>query len=58
MLFGQGVRTSMARCALAALMVAMVVHSIGYAGFVIDPVTWALLGIGVALHPGPVRAQR
>lgn len=56
-LFGQGVRTSVARSAVAALMVAMVVHSIGYAGFVIDPVTWALLGIGVALHPGPVRPQ-
>ena len=27
-------------------------HSFGYAGFVIDPATWALSGIGLALRPG------
>jgi hypothetical protein len=28
----------------------MVVHSLGYAAFTIDPATWALLGLGVALR--------
>ena len=51
-LFGAGVRSSGARAAVAACMVAMIVHSIGYAGFAIDPATWALLALGVGLHPG------
>ena len=36
--------------AVAACFVAMLVPSLGYAGFVIDPATWALLGLGVALR--------
>jgi hypothetical protein len=28
----------------------MLVHSISYAGFAIDPATWALLGMGVGLR--------
>jgi len=35
--------------------VAMLVHSLSYAGFAGDPATWALLGLGVALRrPRPV----
>jgi hypothetical protein len=36
--------------AAAACFVAMLVHSISYAGFAIDPATWALLGMGVGLR--------
>ena len=40
----------------------MVAHSLGYAGFTIDPATWALLGLGLALRrPGalePPEARR
>jgi putative inorganic carbon (hco3(-)) transporter len=45
-----------ARGALVACFVAMVVHSLAYAGLMIDPATWALLGIGLALaaRPAPV----
>jgi putative inorganic carbon (HCO3(-)) transporter len=50
-LFGSGAGGNPARCAVAACMVVMLVHSLGYAGFAIDPATWALLALGVALHP-------
>ena len=45
-----GVRRSAGRSAVAACFVAMLVHSLGYAGFVTDPATWALLGLGLALR--------
>ncbi len=41
-----GAGASVATAAAAACFVAMVVHSLGYAGFAIDPATWALLGVG------------
>ena len=47
------VRGSLPRATVAACFVAVLVHSLGYAGFAIDPVTWALLGLGVALRRGP-----
>jgi putative inorganic carbon (hco3(-)) transporter len=48
-----GASASVATAATAACFVAMVVHSLGYAAFTIDPATWALLGVGVALRrPG------
>ena len=50
-MFGAGVGGNPARAAIAACMVVMLVHSLGYAGFAIDPATWALLALGVALHP-------
>ena len=46
-------RGSLLRATVAACFVAVFVHSLGYAGFAIDPVTWALLGLGVALRRGP-----
>jgi O-antigen ligase len=48
-----GASASAATAAAAACFVAMVVHSLGYAAFAIDPATWGLLGVGVALRrPG------
>jgi putative inorganic carbon (hco3(-)) transporter len=38
-----------ARIAVAAAFAGLVVHSIGYAGFLTDPLTWALLAVGSAL---------
>ena len=39
-----------ARAGVAACFVALVIHSLGYAGFAIDPATWALLGLGMVLR--------
>jgi O-antigen ligase len=54
-LLGAGVGSSAARAAVAAGIAALVVHSLGYAGFLSDPATWALLAVAVALRrePGP-----
>ena len=37
------------RGAIAAALVALIFHTMLYAAFLEDPITWALLGIGVAL---------
>ncbi len=50
-MLGAGAGASVARIAVAACFVAMLVHSLGYAGFLTDPATWALLALGVALYP-------
>ena len=47
---GADVRASAALAAAAAGMTALVVHSLGYAGFLTDPATWALLAVAVALR--------
>ncbi len=47
-----GAGGSAATAAFGACFVAMIAHSLGYAGFAIDPATWALLGVGVALRRG------
>jgi O-antigen ligase len=57
----RGAAASAGAAAVAACFVAMLVHSIGYAGWTIDPATWALLGIGAAMAarrapPGAVPA--
>ncbi|MGI8428763.1 MAG: O-antigen ligase family protein [Solirubrobacteraceae bacterium] len=44
-----GARTDPARAAVAAAFLALVFHTFLYADFLEDPVTWALLGVGVAL---------
>jgi O-antigen ligase len=44
-----GGRASVGAAAVAACFVAIFVHSLGYADFTVDPATWALLGVGVAL---------
>jgi putative inorganic carbon (HCO3(-)) transporter len=38
-----------ARVAVAAAFGALLVHTIGYAGFLTDPLTWGLLAVGAAL---------
>jgi putative inorganic carbon (hco3(-)) transporter len=48
---GRGASGSPARTAVAACFVAMTVDSLGYTGFTIDPATWALLALGMALWP-------
>jgi O-antigen ligase len=45
-----GAGGSAGTAAVAAGFVAMLVHSLSYAGFAIDPATWALLGVGVGLR--------
>jgi O-antigen ligase len=45
-----GAGASAGAAAAGACFVAMLVHSLSYAGFAIDPATWALLGVGVALR--------
>jgi O-antigen ligase len=49
-LLGAHPGSSAARSAVAACFVAMIVHSIAYAAFVIDPATWTLLALGVAFR--------
>jgi O-antigen ligase len=41
---------SLAATAVAACFVALIVHSLGYADFTVDPAMWALLGVGIALR--------
>jgi putative inorganic carbon (HCO3(-)) transporter len=48
-LLGRGAGTSVARSAVAAAFVALLFHTLVYAAFLEDPLTWALLGIGTAL---------
>lgn len=38
------------RAGVAACYAALLVHSLGYAGFYIDPATWALLALGIVLR--------
>lgn len=45
---------SAARAAIAAMTIALIVHTMGYAAFLEDPVLWVLLAVGSAL--APVRA--
>lgn len=50
-------RYSAAGAAIAAAYVAMVLHSWFYAAFLEDPLTWALLAVGVSLGAGGVRTR-
>ncbi len=52
-LFGGGVRASPARATVAALFIVMLVHSLGYASFLEDPATWAVLALGLTLARRP-----
>jgi O-antigen ligase len=49
----RGARRSIARAAVAAAFVALVVHTLLYAAFLEDPLAWALLAVGAALAPEP-----
>jgi O-antigen ligase len=48
----RGARGSIARGAIAAAFVALVVHTLLYAAFLEDPLAWALLAAGAALARG------
>jgi len=45
----RGARTDMARAGIAAAFLALVFHTQLYADFLEDPVTWTLVGVGLAL---------
>jgi hypothetical protein len=42
-----------ARPAVLAAFVALLVHTMAYAGFFEDPITWVLLAIGASLAAAP-----
>ncbi len=44
------------RIAVLAAFVALLVHTMAYAGFYEDPITWALLALGVSMAAPPVRS--
>ncbi|HSR93362.1 MAG TPA: O-antigen ligase family protein [Solirubrobacterales bacterium] len=46
-----------ARVAVLAAFVALLVHTMAYAGFYEDPITWVLLAAGASLASVPVRAE-
>jgi O-antigen ligase len=51
----EGARLSVPRAVVAAAFVALVAHTFMYAAFLEDPLTWTLLGVGVALARDVVR---
>ncbi len=44
-----------ARAAILATFVALLIHTMAYAGFYEDPITWVLLAVGASLAAVPVR---
>lgn len=54
---GDGPALAVARMALLAAFAAMLVHTIGYAGYLTDPLTWTLLAIGGSLAAGSGRVS-
>lgn len=46
---------TVARAAVLATFVALLTHTMAYAGFYEDPITWVLLAVGAALVPATVR---
>src|SRR5919197_1939107 len=46
------------RMIVAAAFAALVFHTLTYADFLEDPLTWTLLGLGIALRRGPPRRER
>ncbi|MEA2190250.1 MAG: hypothetical protein QOI73_371 [Solirubrobacteraceae bacterium] len=54
----RGARQSIARAAVAAAFVALVVHTLLYAAFLEDPLAWALLAVGAALRPARTSRRR
>ena len=49
--------TTPARAAVLATFVALLLHTMAYAGFYEDPITWALLAVGASLAAFPVRTE-
>jgi O-antigen ligase len=54
----RGARENVVRAAVAAAFAALVFHTLLYAAFLEDPITWTLLGIGLALARPPEPAPR
>lgn len=54
----RGVREDPVRAALAAAFAALVLHTWSYASFLEDPLTWALLGTGLAFSLIPRHRKR
>jgi O-antigen ligase len=54
----RGAGRSPPRIAIAACFAALVLHTFAYADFLEDPMTWTLLGIGVALARAGTPAER
>jgi putative inorganic carbon (HCO3(-)) transporter len=50
-------REQVGRVAVLASFVALLVHTMAYAGFYEDPIAWVLLAIGTVLAVSPVRAE-
>jgi putative inorganic carbon (HCO3(-)) transporter len=48
-------RTDAARAAVLAAFVALLVHTLSYAGFFEDPITWVLLAVGASLAARAIR---
>ncbi len=57
--FAEGDTSSLriARAAVLAAFVALLVHTMAYAGFYEDPIAWVLLAVGASLAALPVRAE-
>ncbi len=53
----RGARSDPARAAIAAAFLALIFHTMLYADFLEDPVTWTLLAIGLALARAAPRTQ-
>jgi O-antigen ligase len=54
----RGIRGDPVRAAVAASFAALVLHTWSYASFLEDPLTWALLGMGLALSLVPRSRRR
>jgi O-antigen ligase len=46
-----------ARAAVLATFVALLVHTMAYAGFFEDPIAWVLMAVGASLAAAPVRGE-
>jgi O-antigen ligase len=46
-----------ARAAVLATFIALLVHTMAYAGFYEDPITWVLLAVGASLAAVPIRTS-
>jgi O-antigen ligase len=53
----RGAAASPARAAIAAAFLALLFHTLVYAAFLEDPLTWTLLGIGAALAAAAVERR-
>ena len=53
---GRPLTDDVARAAVLACFVGLIVHTMAYAGFLEDPVTWLLLAVGGALAAAPATA--